>query len=187
LGPKTARPLAFVLNDVLSEPMPMRSYPVEIATLGLAVLVYGIMAGFFWTYSVNVGPALQQVDGPTYAVVQSLLNEHVRHSTFFVFFFGGGGGAAIALLVLGRRWRTLSFWLVVLAGTLYVVGVIVFTAEVHLPLNADTESWNPRSLPPDWTVVRREWIEANWIRVGASSLSFVLSLVALILVCHREP
>jgi uncharacterized membrane protein len=105
---------------------------------------------------------------------------------FFAFFFGGAGSAAVALLARGRRWRTPSFALTALAGIVYVAGVIVFTAEVHLPLNAYTESWNPRSLPPDWTAVRREWIEANWIRVGASLLSFVLSLVALILVCHRD-
>jgi uncharacterized membrane protein len=114
----------------------LRSHHLDIATLALTVFQYGIMTGFFWTYSINVGPALHQVDGPAYAVVQSLLNENVRHPVFFAFFFGGAGSAAVALLARGRRWRTPSFPLTALAGIVYVAGVIVFTAEVHLPLNA---------------------------------------------------
>ncbi len=38
------------------------------------------MAGFFWTYSDNVNLAMLQVDGATYATVQSLFNMNVRHA-----------------------------------------------------------------------------------------------------------
>ncbi len=42
----------------------------------------GIMAGFFYTYTFNVNLAMLEVDGSTYAVVQSLFNENVRHPMF---------------------------------------------------------------------------------------------------------
>lgn len=158
---------------------------LENAALALAVLICGIMTGFFWTYSINVNRALMMVDGPTYAVVQSLLNENVRHPIFFAFFFGGAGSVALALLVNWRRWRTLSFRLVAHAGLVYLIGVIMFTAEVHLPLNYYTESWPPHALPADWMEVRRRWNRANWVRVVASGLAFVLSLTALVLRAHR--
>lgn len=158
---------------------------LENAALGLAALTCGIMAGFFWTYSVNVNRALMMVDGPTYAIVQSLLNENVRHPTFFTFFFGGAGSVALALFANWRRWHTVSFWLIAYAGIVYLIGVIVFTAEVHLPLNYYTESWASHSLPADWMEVRRRWNRANWIRVVASGLAFFLILTALILRAHR--
>ena len=52
--------------------------------------IFGVMAGFFWTYSANVNLAMLTVDGATYATVQSAFNRHVRHALFFALFFGIG-------------------------------------------------------------------------------------------------
>ena len=52
------------------------------------VLLLGLMAGFFATYSANVNLATLELDGPTYALVQSAFNRHVRHAGFFICFFG---------------------------------------------------------------------------------------------------
>jgi uncharacterized membrane protein len=145
----------------------------------LAVLVLGIMAGFFWTYSVNVAPALLQVNGETYAQVQSLLNVNVRHWMFFACFFGGGALTALALLVNYQHWQSPAFWLLALAGLIYIVGIIVFTKVVNLPLNYYTESWNPTALPSDWEQVRTSWNTANAWRVLSSGVAFVLGLIAL--------
>ncbi|MFZ1388702.1 MAG: DUF1772 domain-containing protein [Thiolinea sp.] len=153
----------------------------ENTTRVLAVLVLGVMAGFFWTYSINVAPALLQVSGETYAEVQSLLNVNVRHWMFFIFFFGGGALTAVALAVNYRHWRSASFWLLALAGLIYILGIIVFTKQVNLPLNYYTESWNPAALPSDWEQVRASWNSANAWRVASSGVAFVLGLIALVL------
>ena len=60
---------------------------LENSSLALATIVFGIMAGFFWTYSFNVNYAMLQVDGSTYVQVQSLFNQNVRHSMFFYLLF----------------------------------------------------------------------------------------------------
>ncbi len=154
---------------------------IENGTAAVATLVFGIMAGFFWTYTFNVNLAMLEVDGPTYATVQSLFNENVRHLMFFSFFFGGGALSALALLGNLRRWKTVTFWLLAAACVIYILGVIVFTAQVNLPLNAYTESWDPQNLPADWASVRAQWNSANAIRVVTSGLAFVLGLLALTL------
>lgn len=59
----------------------------------LAVLWLGLMAGFFGTYSANVNLAMLQMDGATYATVQSAFNRNVRHALFFALFFGPRCGA----------------------------------------------------------------------------------------------
>lgn len=46
------------------------------------------MAGFFATYSANVNLATLELNGPTYAQVQSAFNRNVRHAGFFACFFG---------------------------------------------------------------------------------------------------
>ena len=152
---------------------------LENGALALAVVVSGIMAGFFYTYSFNVNLAMLEVDGATYARVQSLFNLNVRHTMFFVFFFGGGAAPLVALAANWRRRRTAAFWLIAGAGALYVLGVILFTSAVNLPLNAYTESWDPAALPADWAATRAAWNRANAVRVGVAFVSFCLHVAAL--------
>ena len=153
---------------------------LENGTLAVATLVLGLMAGFFWTYTFNVNRALLEVDGAIYATVQSLLNRNVRHLSFFALFFGAGLLPIISALVNLRHRREPSFWLVVLAGLIYVLGVIALTRQVNLPLNAYTESWNPTALPADWQATRDRWNAANAIRVWSALGAFVLCLAALV-------
>ncbi len=157
----------------------MRFTYVENGALAAAAFVFGIMAGFFWTYTFNVNLAMLAVDGATYATVQSLFNQNVRHFIFFLFFFGGALFSLLALIINWRHWRTPAFWMLACAALVYIGGVIVFTAVVNLPLNEYTESWDPQNLPADWAEVRTQWNRANAVRVGTAGLAFVLTLAAL--------
>ena len=145
-----------------------------------AVFWLGIMAGFFGTYSANVSLATQAFDGPLYATVQSALNRHVRHALFFTFFFLPPVWAGAALLA-GWRARVAWGWWLLASGVLYALGIVFFTREVNLPLNAYTESWNPASLPADWMKTRDDWRLANAFRSVASATAFLLGIVALAL------
>lgn len=153
---------------------------LENSSLALAILMFGIMAGFFWTYSFNINLATAQLEGATYARVQSLFNVNVRHLMFFSFFFGSAISAVLALLVNYKHYRHPSFWLLTTAALLYLVGIIFFTKFVNLPLNYYTESWNPQQLPSDWEATRQRWNEANLWRVLTAALAFALSVLALL-------
>ncbi len=148
-------------------------------SLSLFIIMSGIMAGFFWTYTFSVNPAMLQVSGEYYATVQSLFNVHVRNPMFFTFFFGTGAvGVVVCLLNLPHRGHW-SFWLIIAATLVYILGVIVYTRQVNLPLNYDTESWDPKNLPAHWEAVRSQWNSANAIRVITSGAAFVFGVLAL--------
>ena len=163
----------------------LQSRYLQNGTILLAAFVTGIMAGFFYTYTFNVNLAMLEVDGATYATVQSLFNQNVRHFMFFIFFFGGAAVSVIALAANWQAYRTLPFWLIAAAGTIYIGGIVAFTANVNLPLNAYTESWNPQAVPADWMDVRAAWNRANAFRVFAACLAFALYLVALLVRASR--
>ncbi|MEM8863875.1 MAG: DUF1772 domain-containing protein, partial [Chloroflexota bacterium] len=116
-------------------------------SVALVTLCFGIMAGFFWTYSFNVNWAFLELNGEMYATAQSLVNQNVRHSYFFFFFFGSGFFPLLALSINRTHWRTTPFWMIVVAMLIYIFGVIVFTQQVNLPLNATTEGWDPANVP----------------------------------------
>lgn len=145
-----------------------------------AVFWLGLMAGFFATYSGNVSPALQGLEGPLYAVVQSALNRHVRHAAFFVFFFLPPLWCGLALLPAWRG-RGAWGWGLLAAGLLYAAGVVIFTRQVNLPLNAYTESWPPAALPADWALTRERWNAANHLRTVVSGAAFLLAVLSLAL------
>ncbi|MBI3899669.1 MAG: DUF1772 domain-containing protein [Gammaproteobacteria bacterium] len=159
----------------------MKTTDVENSAIALAAIMLGVMAGFFWTYTFSVNPAMREVDGQTYAIVQSLFNRHVRNNgMFLLFFFGGGVAPLVALLINYRHVRTVAFWLVALAAVIYIAGVIVFTIKVNIPLNYYVESWHPSSVPNDWAATRDAWNRANGVRVVTSLTAFLLSLAALV-------
>lgn len=146
---------------------------LSLACQVMAVFSLGWMAGFFATYSGNVSPALAGLDGATYALVQSTLNRHVRHAAFFASFFLPPVWCLLALL---------TGWLLA-AALLYALGIVLFTRQVNLPLNAYTESWLPHQLPADWALVRARWNLANHARTAVSALAFLLAIVSL--ACRR--
>ena len=88
--------------------------------------------------------------------------------------------------LIRARVRVEIEWLLALAAIIYILGVIVFTAQVNLPLNYYTESWDPQNLPADWAQVRTQWNNANAIRVGTSGAAFVLALAALVVRASRN-
>jgi uncharacterized membrane protein len=123
---------------------------------------------------------MSEVDGSTYAAVQSLLNQNVRHFAFFIFFFGGSVFSVGALIINVRHYRHFSFLLMIAASVVYTLGIILFTRQVNLPLNALTESWDPANLPENWQEIRDSWNLANGFRVVMSFGSFLLCLLALV-------
>ena len=160
----------------------MQRFLRQLSSVGLVLAVFslGIMAGFFGTYAGNVNLATLELDGPTYALVQSAFNRHVRHALFFTCFFGP---PLLCLVALAGAWRErpVWWWLVASIGLGYALGIVVFTREVNLPLNRLTESWTPATLPVDWAETRDAWNRANAWRAGWSALLFATSLVALYL------
>ena len=153
----------------------------------LTVLVLGLMAGFFATYSANVNLATLELDGPTYTQVQSAFNRNVRHAGFFACFFGP---LPLGLIALALAWteRRATWWrLLALTVLAYALGIVLFTREVNLPLNHLTESWTPATLPPDWASVREAWNRANLWRSGLNGVLFAISLIALVLRLQTPP
>ncbi len=148
-------------------------------TLTISLIVLGIMAGFFWTYTINVNRAMLQVDGKTYAVVQSLFNQNVRHSMFFSFYFGGVLAPLIAIVANWKSYKTAPFWLMVAAFAVYLGGVFIYTSMVNLPLNEITEAWDPANVPSDWTTIRQAWNDANAFRTIMAFIAFVANALAL--------
>jgi len=100
-----------------------------------AIVLFGLMAGFFYAFSVTVMGGLDRVAAATAIEAMNGINAAVRNPVFFVTFFGPPFAAlAAAALAMIRRDRPVG-WMLGAAALVYAIGVIAPTAAVNVPMN----------------------------------------------------
>jgi uncharacterized membrane protein len=130
----------------------------------LATCLMGLMAGFFFAFSVDVAPAMRELDAQGYITAQQAINRVVRNIPFALVYFGAAGvpfAAALALYFAGRR-REAAVWLGI--ALVYAAGVFLLTREINIPINNALALWNPQTPPADWQQARDAWNAANLVR-----------------------
>ena len=143
-----------------------------------AVLLFGLMAGFFFAFSVDVAPAMTHLDAAAYITTQQWINSVVRNALFGGVYFGAvilPFGAAL-FAALGKKRRLALFWCVL--GLTYFGLVFWVTRSINIPINNALASWNPAAPPPDWTQLRNTWNQSNLLRTWGAFACFAAALLA---------
>lgn len=143
-----------------------------------AVVLLGLSAGFFVTYTISVTRGLAVVGDPAYVESFQAINDRVRTASFATFFFGA---APMALLAAVQQ-RGAARVLLLLAVLVYLVGVIGVTFAGNIPLN---DALAEQTDPAGWSAARaafeERWNQLNAVRSGSSLLALVLGTLALAL------
>lgn len=145
----------------------------------LATLLIGLMAGFFFAFSVDVIPAMRDFNAQDYIATQQAINRAVRNIPFALAYFGA---ATIPLVTAAALWaagdgRRAALWLAI--GLAYVSGVFLLTREINIPINNALALWDPKAPPANWMQAREDWNQANLWRCLAACASFVAALAVL--------
>lgn len=160
------------------------AHALERGTAFVALLLMGLMAGFFFAFAIDVVPAFAELDAGPYVQVQQRINRVVRSAGFGAVYFGAalaGFLAALAALAAGRMRLALG-WLAV--ACVWFVAVFWLTRSINVPINDALALWNPAAPPAEWHAARERWNEANRWRAWAGGLCFC---AALALVVWRPP
>ncbi len=150
-------------------------------TLLTAILLTGLSAGFFYAWSVSVIPGTRKVMDATYLESMQHINREILNPMFFIIFFG----PIVALLVstIQQYQQGLSFWLLLAAGLVYLLGTFGVTAAGNVPLNDWLDAMELGELAAEQMQEVRNRYEVKWnryhtVRTVFSVLSFMLSLMA---------
>lgn len=151
------------------------------ATATLATI--GLLAGVFFAFSVAVMRGLDTIDAPAAIRAMQSLNRKILNPVFLATFTLASVFAAVTgalLLWLGETWAAV---IVFLAAATYVLGAIVPTARINVPLN---NSLNTATVPTDpaeaaqlWTDYSTRWTRWNTARAVMSTLSLLLVGLAI--------
>jgi len=149
----------------------------------VAVLLAGLVAGLFYSYACSVTGALGKLPDREYIMTFQSINIAILNVWFFASFMGSLIALPLATWLSYRADVPFSFWLLLAATILYVIGVFGVTMLGNVPLNNMLERFNMDTATPQDLFSLRERFEVPWnrlnlIRAIAAILSFLLAILS---------
>lgn len=154
------------------------------ATLVVAAILMGHLAGFFFTFTNSVMPALGRGDDRAFVAGFQTLDRAVLNPLFLLGFTGAPLLTGVAaLLQAGEDDRGVLYWTI--AAFVCYFAVIAITRSVHLPLNAEIQAAGDPDQVADLAAVRERfearWVRWNVVRTVACTAAFGCLVWALVL------
>ena len=152
-------------------------YVLTVATAVAAATV----AGAFFTFSTFTMAGLRRLQPAQGAAAMQAINKEAPTPAFMLLLFGTGV-ACVVLMVLAARDLAdpqATYWLV--AGAVYLLGVVIMTIGYHVPRNNRLDAVDPQSDQgvAYWAVYVKEWGRMNHVRTLAPIVSAVLLVLSL--------
>ena len=111
------------------------------------------------------------------------INKEAPTPAFMLLLFGTGAACAALMVYAGTHRDESASTYQLIAGGLYLLGVVVLTGTYHVPRNNTLEGLDPSSVEgiDYWATYLREWVRMNHVRtvaplVSAGLLAFSLQL-----------
>ena len=157
--------------------------PATLLTL-LALVFIGAMFGFFFAWICSTMWGLDAADPNVAIEAMQAMNASVRNWVFAPAFFGTPvllAFAALAVWRIGRRWAATCL---IAAGLIYVLGVMVPTMTVNVPMNlalaAVETPLNLADAQEIWRSYSGPWQFWNIFRAVIAVFSFALTGIGLL-------
>lgn len=148
-----------------------------------AVVLFGLMAGFFYAFSVTIMGGLDRVAAATAIEAMNGINAAVRNPLFFITFFGPPFAALAAAALAMTRGDRPAGWMLGGAALLYMMGVIAPTAAVNVPMNEALALNVPTDTAPQvetiWSDYSARWTRWNTMRGLVCTGCLVLAALSL--------
>jgi uncharacterized membrane protein len=145
----------------------------------VAVVLAGLFAGLFVTFSYGIMPGLRRTDDSTFVHAMREINVAILNLMLAII-FGGGTLVALAAAVIGFDDEDARWWLV--AGAVLVLATSIVTMAVNVPMNdrlvAGVDAGEPPA--PLREAFEKPWVRWNIVRSVLSTAGFVALLVALV-------
>jgi len=140
----------------------------------------GLMAGLFFTFSAVIMRSLEKLPPTQGLMAMQSINLRIINPVFLLVFLGS---AALCLLVAvlsfidetpGRWWRLVG-------AVAYLVGIMVVTFAVNVPLNDTLAAVDPNSATAaqSWQDFLSSWNPPNHVRTVAGILAVVFLALGL--------
>jgi uncharacterized membrane protein len=154
--------------------------------LFFTILLSGLVAGLFYAYSCSVNNGLKNLPDVAYLKAMQSINIAIQNPLFFTSFLGLPVLLIITVFKYYHAGVNTSFFLILGAAILYVIGVVGITILFNVPLNETLAEFNMEEASPGEVSAMRLLFEKPWnafhmIRTIASVISFALTILIALL------
>jgi uncharacterized membrane protein len=157
----------------------------ETIILALAILLTGLMAGIFFTWSNAVKPGIGKLGDIEYLRALQSMNRVILNNAFRIIFLGAIIAVALVPVFYFNLYPKNIFWLFVFTLVIYWIGVFGVTVSGNIPLNEILDKTNIESITLEEIKTLRKSIELKWnnynlIRCISSGITFILLIVSFL-------
>ena len=152
---------------------------LRILTL-ISALGSGLMAGFFFAFSVSVMKALGRLPPAQGIAAMQSINVVVINPVFLIAFFGTAGACVAVVISALSTWHEPDAAYLLAGGLLYLVGSFLVTIVFNVPRNNALAAVDPASDAGAalWASYLTAWTAWNHVRTAAAlAAAAALSIV----------
>ena len=158
----------------------------ETIILALAILLTGLMAGIFFTWSNAVKPGIGKLSDIEYLRALQSMNRVILNNAFRIIFLGAIIAVALVPVFYFNLYPKNIFWLFVFTLVIYWIGVFGVTVSGNIPLNEILDKTNLESITSEEIKTLRMSIEVKWnnfnlIRCISSAITFLILIVSFLI------
>ena len=148
----------------------------------ITITLSGLVAGLLYGYACSVNPGLHKLGDKEYLTAMQSINVAILNPLFFLSFMGLL--AVFPVTAYQLRLQQTTFYYMLMAMIIYVVGVFGVTMFANVPLNNRLASFNISAasqvdVSSMRSIFEKPWNTFHTIRTTASIVSFVLSILSL--------
>lgn len=149
------------------------------------ILITGIIAGLFFSWSVSVMPGLRRVSDREFISAMQAMNRAIQNPLFLTCFMGALILLVISCISFYQKPFDKDYYLLLAAATLYFTGVIGITFVGNIPLNNMIENFRIDGATNEAMKKLRlafedKWVYLNNLRTAFSIGTFCLLIIRLI-------
>lgn len=140
----------------------------------LNLVLLGAVFGVYFTYSNSVVPGLDRADPEKAVEAMRKMNIAIINPAFLASFIGPVITSAVTgFLLLGLDENT-SAYLFLAGAAVYLVGSLIITGRINIPLNNALENSTSTDWQQRWADFSPRWRRWNAVRTFASAVSLLL-------------
>ena len=141
----------------------------------VSIMLYVLVAGVMWGTWLSLGRTMTGYDAETFLADGKHMMSNLA-TPMAVLMIAAIVAGLITVLLLWRRSRAAG-WLAA-ASLVLMVGVLVVTLAVEVPIDNKIKSWSVDTLPADWTAIRARWAAFHTFRTFLSLASVAAAVAA---------
>ena len=150
-----------------------------------AILLTGLLAGLFYGYDCSVIKGLGNLQDDVYLQSFQSINKAIQTPYFFISFMGSLVVLPMAAFLSYKNCSLATFYLLLTATLIYIIGVFGVTIFSNVPLNDHMARFPISSATANEIAAMRKAFEKPWnashtIRTIAAVISFSLAILSII-------